>query len=271
MLKIGCSTIVTAACLSASAALATSIDIPNYSFEAPSAITPFGVSTAINNWTTYGDYPFDTGGGLCSSGTGIFPNVNPDLTVNFTNADGAQLAYIFTQTSIKNPEGEEKPDGMEQILAATYTAGQAYTLLINVGLANAKPGATEPLTLNLFYYDPANPTARNVVATRTIYNDATTPLSQTELTEITATTGTLAAGNPAIGKQIGIEIYTALGSDTTVTAGKQYVLDNVRVDAVPEPASLMLFSAAAGLATLRRRRASYSCSLGSHGLLRERL
>lgn len=241
--------LVAAALLSASAAMAGSINVPNGSFEAPSAATPYGVSTAISNWTTYGDFPFDTGAGAASTGTGIFPNVNPDLSVNFSNADQSQVAFIFTKSGISTSR-----DGLEQILPDTFAAGKSYTLQIDLGLAGANPGATEPFTFNLFYYDPANPTTRNVVGGRTIYNDATTPLSKTLLTTLQASTATLSAGDPAIGKQIGIEIFTALGSDATVTAGKQYDFDNVRVNEVPEPATL---TAVAGLACLmlgRRRR-----------------
>jgi hypothetical protein len=241
------------------AAQAASITVPNNSFELPDAHTPFGVSTAITNWTTYGDAPFDTGGGPNSSGTGIFPNVNPDNSVNFTNADGAQVAYIFTKSSIPTNR-----DGLEQILPTTYQAGQAYTLQIAVGLAGGAPGATEPFTFALFTFDPANPGAsgspgaRNILASRTIFNDATTPLSQTVLTNLALTTPILAANDPAVGKQIGIEIFTALGSDVTVTAGRQYDFDNVRLSSdVPEP-GLIGATVAGGIGMMlgrRRRRA----------------
>src|SRR3954471_25045667 len=144
-----------------SAAQAASITVPNYSFELPDAHTPFGVSTAITNWTTYGDLPFDTGGGANSSGTGIFPNVNPDTSVNFTNADQNQVAFIFTKSSIPT-----NVDGLEQVLTTTYQAGKAYTVRIDVGLAGSAPGATEPFTFALFTFDPANPGANGAAGAR---------------------------------------------------------------------------------------------------------
>jgi len=224
------------------------INVPNHSFESPSAATPFGVSTAISNWTTYGDVPFDTGGGPASSGTGIFPNVNPDNSINFSNAIGSQVAYIFTKSSIPTNR-----DGLEQILPAAFGAGKSYTLTIDVGLAGSAPGATEPFTFNLFYFDPANPTSRNVVGGRTIYNAAPTPLSGSVLTPLSVTTPVLTAGL-AVGKQIGIEIYTALGSDASVTAGRQYDFDNVRLEEVPEPAAIGLLAVAVPLVMRRHRR-----------------
>jgi hypothetical protein len=225
------------------------ITVPNHSFESPSAATPFGVSTAIDNWTTYGDAPFDTGGGAQSSGTGIFPNRNPDNSVNFSNANQNQVAYIFTKSSIATNR-----DGLEQILPATYAAGQSYTFSVDVGLAGETPDATDPFTFSLFYLDPNNTAARNVVAGRTIFNDALTALSQTSLTTLSVTTPILSAGDVAVGKQIGLEIFTALGSDATATAGREYDFDNVQLSAVPEPATLGAMAAASLFMFGRRRR-----------------
>jgi hypothetical protein len=227
----------------------TVITVPNGSFESPSASTSFGVSSAITDWTTYGEYPFDTGGGAASSGTGIFPNVNPDSSVNFTNATGSQVAYIFTKSSIA-----ANRDGLEQILTNTFASGKSYNLSIDVGLAGANPGATEPFTFALFYYDPSDPTARNVVGTRTIFNDGVTPLSKTSLTTYSVSTSELGIADTAVGKQIGIEICTALGSDAGVTAGKQYDFDNVQLSEAPEPGTLMLALGGMASLTLRRRK-----------------
>jgi hypothetical protein len=235
--------------LCAAPAMSAPVFVANPSFETPSGATPFGVSTYIENWTTYGDQLFDTytGGGPCSSGTGVFPNVNPDNSVNFSNANLNQVAYIFTKSSIAGNR-----DGLEQILAATYEAGKSYKFQIDVGLAGANPGATEPFTFNLFYYNPATPTARTIVGGRTIYNDAVTPLSKTQLTTLEVLTPILDAADAAVGKQIGIEMYTALGSDTSVVAGKQYIFDNVQLTQTPEPATLTAL--AAGVAWLVGRR-----------------
>jgi hypothetical protein len=233
----------------ASTVQAASITVPNFSFESPDAHTPFGVSTKIDNWTTYGETSFDTGGGPSSTGTGIFPNVNPDNSINFDNADQNQVAYAFSKSSIP-----ANRDGLEQILTATFAANQVYTLRLAVGLAGANPGANDPFTFNLFYYDPANPTARPTVATNTIFNDGISPLSKTHLNDFAATSALLLPGNPAVGKQIGIEIFTALGSDVNATAGKQYDFDNVRVDATPEPATFATLAVVAVASLARRQR-----------------
>lgn len=240
---------VIVAAIGASASAAP-VNVPNHSFESPSAATPFGVSTKIDNWTTYGDFPFDTGGGANSSGTGIFPNTNPDSSINFSNAHLNQVAFIFTKSSIPG-----NTDGLEQILPSTFEAGKAYEMLIDVGLAGANPGATEPFTFALFYLDPGNPTARNKVAARTIYNDANTPLSKTILTELNVISPILDASHPAVGKQIGVEIFTATPADVSAIAGRQYDFDNVRVnDGVPEPGALSALTAAALCLSRRRRR-----------------
>jgi len=236
---------------------AGAITVPGFSFETPLANPAVTVTTALEHWTTYGEAPFDTGGGPASTGTGAFKNEkfppSPPGTPFFTGpeVDGNQIAYIFTKSS--NPTAR---DGLEQILDATFGAGKMYTLRIHVGLAGSAPGATEPFTFNLFYFDPANPTARNIVKGRTIYNDASTPLSSTVLTGVEVTTDLLSAGDVAVGKKIGIEIYTALGSDATAASGLQYDFDNVQLTEVPEPGSFMLVAGAAMLLGSRGRRAS---------------
>jgi hypothetical protein len=240
-------------------AQAASISVPNGSFESPDGATPFTVSTAIDNWTTYGEAPFDTGGGPRSSATGVFRNVNPDSSLNFTNADQAQVAYIFSKSSLPGSRV-----GMEQILTPAFSAGRQYVLTLGVGLAGATPGPTEPLTFNLFYFDPANPSARTSIASRTIFNDAGAStggqaLSSTALTDLSVSTPVLLPGNVAVGKQIGVEIYTALNSDASAVAGRQYVLDNVRVTEVPEPASVAALAGGAGLLALRRSRRRAAC------------
>jgi hypothetical protein len=237
----------------AGGASAASIAVPNGSFEAPDARTPFGVSTKIDNWTTYGEAPFDTGGGPASSGTGVFRNVNPDDSVNFDNATGAQVAYIFTKASVPTNRV-----GLEQVLAATYQAGTAYAVRVDVGLAGSSPGANDPFTFQLFAVDPANPGVRTVVATRTVVNDggASNPLSKTHLNEYLAVSPVLTAADTAIvGRRIGIEIFTAAGSDPNAVAGRQYDFDNVRVD-TPEPAAAgeLAFAVVAALGRRRRRR-----------------
>src|SRR5258708_29822542 len=189
----------------ASTAPAASITVPNFSFESPDAHTPFGVSTKIDNWTTYGEASFDTGGGPSSTGTGIFPNINPDNSINFDNANQNQVAYVFSKSSIPTNR-----DGLEQILTATFAANQVYTLRIAVGLAGANPGPNDPFTFNLFYYDPANPTARPTVATNTIFNDGISPLSKTHLNDFAAMSASILPANPAAGQQIGIWIFPAL-------------------------------------------------------------
>jgi len=234
--------------LFAGALQAAPINVPGFSFETPSANTAFTVSTKIDNWTTFGDAPFDTGGGPASSGTGTFLNTKPDTTTYFSNATGAQVAYIFSKSSI----GQQV--GIEQILPTTFAANKAYTLSVDIGLAGSTPGASDPLTFALFYYDPGNPSARNVVGTRTIYNDGSEPLSATVLTTLSLTTPLLAPGDIAVGKQIGIELLTALPTDTAATAGRQYDFDNVQLTEVPEPGSLALIGGLAALALGRRRR-----------------
>jgi hypothetical protein len=213
------------------------ITVQNPSFESP-FVDPngLGVELIVDHWITAGPFPQPwTDGMTHNAGTGIFPN--PDTAhpaTHFDNADGNQLAYIFSNST----------DEYSQALTDTFAAGKAYSITVGVGNAGSPPPATDSLLLALFYTDAGG---RHFVAQTTVMNDAAHALSGTHLNDFTGVSGILAANDPAVGKQINV-LLAATG-----VGGGEFDMDNVRVD-VPEPAWLSIFGVF-GAGLLRRRRA----------------
>ncbi len=222
---------------------AVQLTLQNPSFEAPVADPDlYYISLLVDGWTTYGstmvEYPAGSGQYVNDS-AGLFANTPAGEPDHFTNMDGDQAAFLAAET------GNE----FTQTLTAPFEAGQAYTLTMGVGHSYGQPPAdTAKLVLGLFYLDTAN--QRHFVASTDVLNDAATGLSANLLQDFTATSAALLADDPAVGQPIHVW-FGAVGP-----AGGFFDVDNVRLTAVPEPATcgLLLFGVAAMLGLRRRPR-----------------
>lgn len=218
------------------------VTVPGFSFETP-AVNPleFPVGLTADHWTLVST-------GFGNSGT--FPNTNPGDPGFPDNSHGDgigndQLGYMFTNTG----------NSFSQTLAAVFEADHQYSLILGVGVGGSFPApATDKLHFDLGYLtDINNPLTFVPVVTSSITrNPGSDGLANNHLLDLSATTGFLGALDTAVGKQIRIILRTEKFSDEF--SGGQFVFDNVRLNAVPEPATWMTL-AGLGAIMLRRRSA----------------
>ena len=145
-------------------------------------------------------------------------------------------------------------DGLVQSLSSSFQANKSYSLTVAVGHNyGSAPDPLTKFTLALFYTDAG---VDHIVSSLNIFNDSTTALSATHLKDF-STPLTLIDPAPAslnkdaIGKAIGIRLSTDTPSN--VTPNGLFNVTNIRVDEVPEPASLAIMLLGSTL-LLRRRR-----------------
>jgi hypothetical protein len=120
-----------------------------------------------------------------------------------------------------------------QTLTTTFEPGKVYSLSVgvghNYGSPQQVPAANAKLRLVLYYLDAND--QRQVVAETGVFNNAAAGLTYSHMKDFSATSSLLNASDLAVGKPIGILLAT------DGPAGGYFNLSNVRVSAVPEPAS----------------------------------
>ena len=229
----------------AGSAQAQLVGITNPSFELPNASgSPTGVSTVISSWDKLPQPGyFDPGTFFLTwdSVAGIFPNAPAPDPRHLTNADGSQVAYIFAFTGA----------GISQTLSTSFAAGMSYTLTLGLRGGGSLAAGT-PFLAGLQYFDGTDWTnvGATVVTATAGYNTVTA------LQPVTVSTGTIAAGSPAVGKPIRVILE---GTDFSASSGLAYwEADNLQLNAVPEPESYALVAGLAllGGALWRRSRSS---------------
>lgn len=221
------------------------IDVANNSFESPT-VAPYPALLTAPPWNMngYGTVyePFGPGTGTVAAGVGIFTNPSSGSGGHLNNVDGNQLAYMFNNDGNSISQGLVNPGNTNQ--ATTFQAGQSYTLTVAAANATAAPGPTSKLFVDLYYVDG---NGKHNVA-ETVLDPSM--LSGTQVADFsTSPTGLLLAGDAAVGKQINVGMFAS------GPGGGEFDVDNVRVTAVPEPASLGLLGVGAASLFLRRRRA----------------
>lgn len=204
-------TSVAAAMLFAGQASATTISVPNYSFEMPST-----GSYTVDNITDWGGYPASGQWGVQLSTTAQYPGGVPD---------GSQFAYT-------NNSGIYLSDAA--FSAANLLQVGTYVLTVDVG-SRLDFAFTGNADVRLF-----------AGATEVADTLASAPTAGTF--ELATVTYVVAAGNPYIGDSLGIELDgQAAGGSGQVNWDLVTLNFEAPLSATPLPAALPLFVGGLGL------------------------
>ena len=192
-----------------------SIQIKNASFEFPviDPLNAFGAGPIVDDWV---EIDVDPEG--LSRNTGVFANTEPNSFDHIVNADGSQLAFLYS----------EEGNTLEQELSDQYKPGCAYRLTVAIGVSSRLPPTIlEPVgTLELaFYYRDMNESSESIdIVTRTI---EATGLYPTKLRDYSLYLPVSPSDANWADKKIGIAIRA------TGVPGAVWVLDNVRLGQSP--------------------------------------
>lgn len=255
-----------AAALAWSSAAAYGVTVHNASFEDVDTLQVGGVWPEVDLDPVNADYWIESGpvsddisdfpDGLIPPGfvlngpatldTGVFFN-SPFTSdgVNeayITNAHGNNVAYMFASNTL------EPAVGFRQLLDATYEEGKSYHLAVAVGKSYYLPptGAGDPsMAIRLLFQDWDDSWQ---VFAETVIHVSEVEATGTMLTDFFIDTDVLVNEQTAVTRRIGIEIVPIDGISGVWT------FDNVRLTAVPEPATAaMLLMGGAALLARRRR------------------
>jgi hypothetical protein len=223
---------------------AAAVPVLNPSFESPTVPGGFPAYPVIDSWQKTPEVP---GAPLLNGLTwndeaGVFPNSPSPLPDHIDNMDGNQAAYLFATPGV----------GFFQDLSVTYTVGLSYNLTLGVigGGGGMTPGST--LLLEMYYRDAGNNmvTIGGAPITYTILGFPNT----THFLDYTLNLPMVQAGDAWAGRNIGLEVVASTG-----TGAGYWDVDNLRIQAVPEPSSLAFAALGVGswiaLRVHRRRRA----------------
>ena len=228
---------------------AQSISVPNFSFELQPAPNTFPfVNIFVDSWEkapepAYYGPAIGTPFGIPWAGTaGVFLDVNPYL-----NHDGAQAGYIlgFPEVTLFQDYNSSPTHDFN----ATFDVGKSYNLTIGVfGKSTLAPGST--LQIGLYYRDASNNKV-TVGSTVITYSSAAFPTTPPlNLIDYQVNVSTVQATDAWAGKNVGIELLST--TPLQLATGGNWDFDNVRLTAIPEPASLGLLSLGVGGFLLRR-------------------
>lgn len=224
-----------------SASSQVSVSVPNFSFESQVAAPPYYVDTRIDSWQKP-DKPayFDETafGILWDQTAGAFLDTNP-----YSNIDGNQGAYLlsFSQVGLfQDYNTVDWNDGApSHEFDALFLPGNVYTLTVGVFGKSMTDGST--LELSLYYRDGSD-SMMTVASTTVTYLAAnfpqTPPLS---LFDFSVSTAAVQAADAWAGQHIGIKLESTFG-----TGAGYWDVDNVRLTAIPEPATLSMVGLGVG-------------------------
>lgn len=227
-----------------SVAWAGAIIVPNASFESPQlAVAPPFAGSTITNWHKAPVPAWWSGAGYSSEqwrdAGGIFVNVDPTYNTPIDNVEGNQIAFMFS------PPGYE----LYQDLTDRYEPGQSYHLIVGVQGGGYGMQLGVPLAINLYYRDSSN---NRVVIGSVLAPNANASPDQTHLTDYQVNLPVVTELDPWAYQTIGIQLISAASFDNT---GGFWVMDNVRLTSIPEPATLSIL-AVMPVGLLMRRRSS---------------
>lgn len=218
---------------------ATLLTINNPSFESPGA-PPHefvgGMTYGPDHWTVY-----NTG---ATDGYRYFGGWNPSGTLSYSDPvpDGATMGVVFLLNTTNLAEA-----GLQQTLASTLQLSTQYTLTVEVGNFSPADGPT-PYDFTGF------PGYRvDLLAGSTVIGSDNNTLAPAEGRFLTSTVSvSIGSIHADVGRPLTIRLVNLNGPGIEVN------FDRVQLNAVavPEPASAVLLALGAGLAGLRRSRAT---------------
>lgn len=217
----------------AGSALATAINVPNYSFENP-ALGYGGARLGLVGWGGNGPAAGQVANGY-SNGVG---------TVNLLNGDGVQCAWFNTYANAANNLAS---GGIWTFADGSYTVGKSYELTVGVARGAWNPGEDADQLQIRFFYDAAG-IATPIASVTATASDL--GWSDGYLTDYTVVLPEVLATDGWAGAPIGIWIVSTYQDPQS--NGGDWVADNVRLNEVPEPITLALLGM--GVLSFRKRR-----------------
>jgi hypothetical protein len=221
--------------ISRSISPAQPLSVPNFSFENPTVPDAFPyVSTIIDSWQKNPQPAYfdpNTFGFSWDQSSGVFLDNFAGNPAPLSNRDGNQGAFVqdFPGAGFH----QDYNSSASHDFNVTYTVGQAYQLTAGF-LGKGALAAGDTLMMTLYYGDYAN---GNTVGSTAIVYDPLTFADQTKLTDFSVTIPTVQAGDAWANQTLGIAIVDISGPER----GQAYWdLDNVRLQAIPEPGTLGL-------------------------------
>jgi hypothetical protein len=235
------------------------IDVPNASFETPSAPMAYPyVTFGVDSWQKapkpdYFDAVEQGSGLLWDQTAAIF--FGPGAYANMT---GIQAAYLFSFPQVSLFQDYDSVDHNDvspsHDFDATFEIGKSYALTVGLYAKGFSGPMTEGSMLGLSFYYRAG-TQMVTVGSPTIvtYAAASFPTGGAlALIDHQVTVPTVQATDAWAGQKLGIKIESLYG-----TGDGYWDIDNVRVTAVPEPGlgALLALGAVAAWGYRRRQRA----------------
>jgi len=224
--------------------------VANGSFESPVLGGGEFVTLTMTGWDKHGPIDSDSLAGIGELtgriDTGIFRNqvFDPQSGQFFSKpgGEGMQAAFLLNRTDANDPIA------LTQMLPDVFEAGQSHELIAALSRSTAEqrppivPGSAMRMAL---YYDIGG--SRAIVADRIVTGSE---LPGAAFSDFRLSTPLLHAGHPAVGEPIGI-LFEPVVLDPQLALGGAFEIDHVRLQTVPEPASMVMM-AAFGMALLRR-------------------
>lgn len=210
------------------ATAATTLPVPNASFESPRTLF---VDTRIDAWQrppTPAWYD-ERGGFLWSQLTGLFQNTGPGTFDHITNIDGNQGVWMFAIPEVALFQ-ELSADPANAESGARFHPGKSYSL--TTAIIGAGGGMSNGVTLeiSLYYLDDLG--RRQLVSALTVTNDTSLHGDRTRFRDIELVTPPVRADDPWAERPIGIRYLSTVSA---ALQGGYWDLDNVRLRELDPP------------------------------------
>ena len=224
---------------------ASTIDIPNASFELPEVVF---VQPIVDSWqnSPKPDWYDESREGPWSQQTGVFKNTASTSANHIDNCDGNQALWLFANPDAGLFQDDESVGGTNttptHTFDATFDIGKSYRLTVGVigGGGGMLEGAT--LEMSLYYRDAASNMV--TVAATSITNTQAIFPTNTHLVDFQARVPTVRPDDAWAGHSIGIRFLSTVSMD--LRRG-YWDLDNVRMEAILDPPTLSFIPAGADL------------------------